>query len=74
MGPYVAAKHAVVGLTKQIALEYAASGIRAWSIGPAFMKTGLEAVLDDESRASLDGLHPAERMGEPSEVGEVRWE
>lgn len=70
-GPYVAAKHGVVGLTKQLALEYAAKGIRSFSVGPAFMKTGLEKTLDAESQASLPRLHPAGRMGEPEEVGEV---
>ncbi|WP_127128717.1 SDR family NAD(P)-dependent oxidoreductase [Georgenia sp. SYP-B2076] len=71
LGPYVAAKHAVVGLTKQIAVDYAAQGIRAISIGPAFIKTGLEAALDEKSRAELDSSHPVGRMGEPDEVGEV---
>jgi NAD(P)-dependent dehydrogenase (short-subunit alcohol dehydrogenase family) len=71
LGPYVAAKHAVVGLTKQIAVDYARQGIRAIAVGPAFIKTGLEAALDPESRAALDDSHPVGRMGEPDEVGEV---
>jgi NAD(P)-dependent dehydrogenase (short-subunit alcohol dehydrogenase family) len=71
LGPYVAAKHAVVGLTRQIAVEYASRGIRAIAVGPAFIKTGLENQLDERSRAELDGLHPAGRMGEPDEVGAV---
>ncbi len=71
LGPYVAAKHAVVGLTKQIAVDYASQGIRAVSVGPAFIKTGLENALDAKSRAQLDSLHPIGRMGEPDEVGEV---
>jgi NAD(P)-dependent dehydrogenase (short-subunit alcohol dehydrogenase family) len=71
LGPYVAAKHAVVGLTKQIAVDYAAQGIRAIAVGPAFIKTGLEAALDEQSRAALDNAHPVGRMGEPDEVGAV---
>lgn len=71
LGPYVAAKHAVVGLTKQIAVDYAAQGIRAISIGPAFIKTGLQKALDEDSRAALDSSHPVGRMGEPDEIGEV---
>lgn len=71
LGPYVAAKHAVIGLTKQIAVDYAAQGIRAIAIGPAFIKTGLEKALDPDSRAALDSSHPVGRMGEPDEVGEV---
>lgn len=71
MGPYVAAKHAIVGLTKQIAVEYAAEGIRAVAIGPAFIKTGLEEALDEKSRSELDAAHPIGRMGEPEEISEV---
>lgn len=33
--------------------------------------TGLENVLAPVARASLDAAHPAGRMGEPREVGEV---
>jgi len=74
VGPYVAAKHGVVGLTKSAALEYAAQGIRAVAVGPAFIKTGLENHLDEQSRLSLDSLHPVGRMGEPKEVAElVSW-
>lgn len=71
MGPYVAAKHALVGLTKQIAVDYGAKGIRAVAIGPAFIKTGLEDALDEKSRSELDSLHPVGRMGEPDEIGAV---
>lgn len=71
LGPYVAAKHAVVGLTKQVAVDHAAQGIRAIAIGPAFIETGLESALDDASRAELRSAHPVGRMGHPDEVGEV---
>ncbi|MFI9629454.1 SDR family NAD(P)-dependent oxidoreductase [Streptomyces sp. NPDC052042] len=66
--PYTAAKHGVDGITKQIALEYAAKGIRAVTIGPAFIRTGLEAALAPEARANLDAQQPAGRMGDPDEV------
>ncbi len=68
---YLAAKHGVVGLTKQIAVDHAKDGIRAIAIGPAFMKTGLESALTPEDRAALDGLHPVGRMGEADEIGDV---
>ncbi|MYU22560.1 SDR family NAD(P)-dependent oxidoreductase [Streptomyces sp. SID8352] len=66
--PYTAAKHGVDGITRQIALEYAARGIRAVTIGPAFIRTGLEAALEPAVRADLDAQHPAGRMGDPEEV------
>ncbi|MFD1809523.1 SDR family NAD(P)-dependent oxidoreductase [Gemmobacter lanyuensis] len=44
-GAYVAAKHALLGLTKVAALEYAAKNIRVNCIGPAFIDTPLLAAL-----------------------------
>ena len=47
---YVAAKHAVVGLTKNAAMEYATQGIRVNAIGPAFIDTPLLAGFDEAAR------------------------
>lgn len=71
MAPYVATKHAVVGLTKQVAVDYADKGVRAIAVGPAFIKTGMEDNLDPASRDALETSHPIGRMGEPAEVGSV---
>ena len=65
---YTAAKHAVVGLTKQAALEHAADGIRVNSVGPAFIKTPLLGNLPDEALPALAATHPLGRLGEPEEV------
>lgn len=71
---YVAAKHGVVGLTKNAALEYAGK-IRVNAVGPAFIRTPLlEKNLSPEVLASLATLHPTGRLGEASEVAElVLW-
>ncbi|MFP4568657.1 SDR family NAD(P)-dependent oxidoreductase [Rhodosalinus sp.] len=66
--PYVATKHALVGLTRNAALEYAAQGIRVNAVGPAFIDTPLLSALDDEMRAGLTSLHPIGRLGRPEEV------
>lgn len=69
---YVAAKHAVVGLTKSAAIEYSAQGIRVNSVGPGFIKTPLlEAHLDEPTMKMLTGLHPIGRMGEAQEVANL---
>src|SRR5690606_12699004 len=63
---YVAAKHGVVGLTKNIALEYAAGGIRANAVGPAFINTPLLKDMDSDTIDWLVSKHPVGRLGEAS--------
>ena len=65
---YVAAKHGLVGLTKNAALEYAAKGIRVNAIGPAFIDTPLLSNLPTEMYDGLVSLHPVGRLGKPEEV------
>ena len=70
---YVAAKHGVVGLTKNAAVEYATSGIRVNSVGPAFIKTPMIAKLEEDAQTlnTLVSLHPMGRLGTPEEVAEL---
>lgn len=70
---YVAAKHGVVGLTKNAAIEYAEQGIRVNSVGPAFIRTPMITDLenDPDSYQMLVSLHPMGRLGEPSEIAEL---
>ncbi|MGA7616961.1 MAG: SDR family oxidoreductase [Thermoanaerobaculia bacterium] len=73
---YVSAKHGLVGLTKNAALEYATRGIRVNSVGPAFIHTPLIAALenDRDTLAKLTAAHPIGRLGKPEEVAElVLW-
>ncbi|NLR65214.1 glucose 1-dehydrogenase [Chitinophaga varians] len=72
---YVAAKHAVVGLTKTAALEYSAKGIRVNAVGPGFIETPLLTKhLSQQAMQALVGLHPIGRLGKPEEVAElVLW-
>ncbi len=72
---YVAAKHGIVGLTENAALEYATQGIRVNAVGPGFIKTPL---LDDnltkEQMKGIAALHPMKRLGTAEEVAElVLW-
>ncbi len=69
---YVAAKHGVVGLTKNAALEYATQGVRVNSVGPGFIRTPLvESSLSPEALAFLEGKHALGRLGEPEEVAHL---
>ncbi|PMD92284.1 short-chain dehydrogenase [Siphonobacter sp. BAB-5405] len=68
---YVAAKHAVVGLTQTAALEYAPKGIRINTVGPAYIDTPLLKNLPAEARQLLIGMHPMGRLGRSEEVAEL---
>jgi NAD(P)-dependent dehydrogenase (short-subunit alcohol dehydrogenase family) len=66
---YVAAKHGVVGLTKNAALEYATQGIRVTSVGPGFISTPLlTANMDAAAMKAIAELHAMKRLGTPEEV------
>jgi NAD(P)-dependent dehydrogenase (short-subunit alcohol dehydrogenase family) len=67
-GAYTAAKHGVVGVTKNAAAEYGPQGLRINCVGPAYIETPLLANLPDEYRTVLVGRHPLGRLGRPDEV------
>ena len=67
-GAYTAAKHGVVGLTKNAAAEYGALGLRINCVGPAYIETPLLANLPEEHRKALVARHPLGRLGQPDEV------
>ena len=67
-GAYTAAKHGVVGLTKNAAAEYGAQGLRINCVGPAYIETPLLANLPDDFRKALIARHPLGRLGQPEEV------
>jgi len=72
LGAYAAAKHAVVGLTKTAAYEYASQGIRVNAICPFFSPTPL--VTGAELADKVDSLArgtPMKRLGDPEEMVEV---
>jgi len=71
---YVAAKHGVVGLTRNAALEYASAGIQINAVGPAFINTPLLKDMDDDTINMLKQAHPIGRLGKSEEVAElVLW-
>lgn len=70
---YVAAKHGVVGLTKNAAVEYAKQNLRVNAVGPAFISTPLIADIEENTQARdlLISLHPVGRLGKSEEVAEL---
>jgi NAD(P)-dependent dehydrogenase (short-subunit alcohol dehydrogenase family) len=75
---YVASKHAVIGLTKSAALEYAQQGLRVNAVSPAGIQTDMfdtafgKGITEDKK--AMAALHPIGRIGAPAEVAEaVVW-
>ncbi len=68
---YIASKHAVLGLTKSVALEYAKSGIRINAVSPAAIQTDMVDRFvgkEGDARQQLAAMHPVGRMGTPEEI------
>src|SRR5574341_1286572 len=77
MAAYVDSKHAVVGLTRTAAVEYARAGIRVNAVCPAFIRTDMIEPLtggtEDGEKQLVRGI-PLKRVGTPEEVaGAVVW-
>lgn len=69
---YTAAKHAVVGLTKAAAMEYARAGIRINAVGPGWIETPLWTQQAEEaSTRRLMAMQPMARLGRPEEVANL---
>jgi NAD(P)-dependent dehydrogenase (short-subunit alcohol dehydrogenase family) len=74
---YSASKHAIIGLTKTAALEYAKSGIRINAICPGSILTPMQDPVingDPEIEARIGARHPIGRMGTAEEVAAaIHW-
>lgn len=73
MTPYVGAKHAVSGLTKAAAIEYAERNIRINAIAPGFTRTEITAgwMDDPEMLAMVKSYNAQHRFAEPEEIANV---
>lgn len=65
---YVAAKHAVLGMTKAGALDHASESIRVNSIAPGWIDTPMARLFSEEELEPYKRLIPMDRAGEPIEV------
>ena len=67
---YCAAKHAVEGLTKAMAVELAPHGIRVNAVAPTFVETPMTApfLADPAVRTDVERRIPLGRLGRPEDV------
>jgi len=71
---YVASKHAVMGLTRSAALDYAKQGIRINAVNPGPIATDLMARSADQMGLTFDDLGsmvPMGRIGQATEIAQA---
>jgi NAD(P)-dependent dehydrogenase (short-subunit alcohol dehydrogenase family) len=79
IAPYVASKHAVIGLTKAAAAGHGVDGIRVNAVGPApietrmmrSLETGIAPGQEAQIKAAFEQSVPLRRYGQPEEVASV---
>src|SRR3954465_10804282 len=77
IGPYIASKHGVVGLTRTAALEYVKHGIRVNAVNPGLIDTQVARDVvagSEEAYADIAKNVPIGRAGRPEEIASaVLW-
>jgi NAD(P)-dependent dehydrogenase (short-subunit alcohol dehydrogenase family) len=68
---YVTAKHAILGLTKGAALDYAAAGVRVNAVAPGPIETERLQALPESVKEQRRAAVPMRRVGLPEEVATV---
>lgn len=71
--PYNVSKGGVLQLTRSMAADYGAAGIRVNAVSPGFIETPMTAMLQEESpmRTAFVKMHLLRRPGRPEEVAKV---
>ncbi|MDR1250602.1 MAG: 3-oxoacyl-[acyl-carrier-protein] reductase [Treponema sp.] len=65
---YAASKAGLIGLTKSLAREAAARGVRVNAIAPGFIESDMTAALPEAAREKMAGIIPLKRSGKPEDI------
>lgn len=71
MSAYCASKHAVLGLTRSVAVEYGRQGIRVNAVCPGVIDTEMfrrAAAIEPRKIESANAMHPVKRIGQAAEI------
>lgn len=74
---YTASKHGIIGLTKNVALDYATAGIRVNAVCPGVIETAMIHRFtggNADAHAAMTSMEPVGRLGKPEEIADaVIW-
>lgn len=70
LAAYTTTKHGVIGLTRSVALEYAARNVRVNCIGPGYVDTPRMSEMPPEALQMLGSLHPLGRLATREEIAD----
>jgi 3-oxoacyl-[acyl-carrier protein] reductase len=65
---YAASKAGIIGLTKSLAAELGARGVRVNAVAPGYIATSLTEALTDDTRNMILANTPLGRLGEPEDI------
>ncbi len=68
---YAASKAGMIGMTKSLAKEFAARGVRVNAVAPGFIRTAMTDALAEDVQTQMKQLIPLGRLGEAGDVADV---
>jgi 3-oxoacyl-[acyl-carrier protein] reductase len=68
---YSASKAGLIGMTKSLAREFAARGVRVNAVAPGFIRTAMTDAFSEEVRNQMVEAIPLGRLGEPADVADI---
>ncbi|TIC82761.1 SDR family NAD(P)-dependent oxidoreductase [Nocardioides sp. GY 10127] len=68
---YCTSKFAMIGMTRQAGIDYAAHGINVNAVAPGFVETDMTAIYDAPVRRALEGQTPNGRWASPQQIADT---